>query len=87
MDWDNERIDRHKNIDFYEHDALRLWKKSNKYTIFARCAFRSYKFGSYEYKKAIILAVTGRPLLPGGVDVQKLVQFTWRDMHNDCKNV
>ena len=88
MDWNAERIGCVNEIEFYEHDCLRLRKKSNRFTAYTRCAFRSYKYGSYEYKKGIVAQVTGRRnLLPTNVDVRKLVYCSWQAMTNEMKAV
>ena len=85
MDWEEERINNHTQIEYFEKESLQKCKKSNKFSSFARCAYRSYKYGSYDYKMAMILHVTGRSMLLGNVDVRKLVSASWRNMVEDKK--
>ena len=85
MDWDTDRINRLTALEFYEKDAMWRKKKSNRYTAFCRCAYGSYKQGSYEYKKLQIYQVTGRRMLPSAISIRRIVNRCWTGLSDEKK--
>ena len=85
MDWDTDRINRLTALEFYEKDAMWRKKKSNRYTAFCRCAYGSYKQGSYEYKKLQIYQVTGRRMLPSSISIRRIVNRCWTGLSDEKK--
>lgn len=78
MDWDCPRILSFQPLKHYELKAIRLRKKSNRYTAYLRCACWEFKHASIARKQEVIQRVFGRPVSVVNVRMMKLVWRCWQ---------
>mgnify|MGYP000249776908 CR=1 FL=1 len=85
MDWESARILTLTPLQHYERRAIRLRKKSNRFTTYIRCACKEYKSECNERKKIIIQKVFGRAISIVNVQVLKLARRYWSDASDQIK--
>ena len=85
MEWTVNQIDDYSDLHYREVRALRLRKKSNRYTCFIRVAFRVYKDSDTAAKRRIIHQITGERMSPTAVQVRLLVSRVWATMNDVTK--
>ena len=85
MDWESARILTLTPLQHYERRAIRLRKKSNRFTTYIRCACKEYKSACNERKKVITQKVFGRAISIVNVQVLKLARRYWSDASDQIK--